>query len=90
MSKHCVGSNVDERFAGLNEDYHNFCRRKKLSSFITQLTKDTIGWPSSTDFPSAVWNARMGDLKILCLVSRRKQPDVSMHVLQVSTRGMYG
>jgi hypothetical protein len=47
---------VDTRFATLSTAYRAWCRRAKVSSYLSQLTKDTFSFVASTAAPNGSWN----------------------------------
>lgn len=48
--------NVDSRFELLTASYHDFCDQAHVSPYITNLTKDTCGWPDRSTFANGQWN----------------------------------
>ena len=50
------GSNIEDRFSALSDRYKNFCLRYRHRAHITKLTKETINWPKTSDFPSGSWH----------------------------------
>ena len=47
---------VDERFELLSAKFLAFCRGNKLGSVLTKITKETIQWPTTGQYPSAGWH----------------------------------
>ena len=47
--------NIDERFHQLTLKYRRWCRETSHASVVTKITKDTIQWPSTKDYPTGGW-----------------------------------
>ncbi|CAE7621207.1 unnamed protein product [Symbiodinium sp. CCMP2456] len=54
-STHFPGGNVDLRVEALEAAFFSWCRANKEVPVITRLTKETLQWPSTLDFPAASW-----------------------------------
>ena len=54
-STHFPGSNVELRFEALEFAFFSWCRANKEVPVLTRLTKETIQWTSTLDFPAANW-----------------------------------
>eukprot|EP00438_Fugacium_kawagutii_P016940 Skav207299 [mRNA] locus=C9368731:556:1581:- [translate_table: standard] len=54
------GGTVEERFESLTAMYLAHCKAAKRRSHVTKLTKDFIGWGTTTTFPQGTWHK--GDL----------------------------
>ena len=54
------GGNIDDRFASLSDAYIAWCKLHRRRRHVTRLSKELIGWPSTTQFPNGAWHK--GDL----------------------------
>ena len=50
-----AGSNIDARFESLTAKYLSFCKRTSISPILTKVTKETLQWPSTNDWPKGSW-----------------------------------
>ena len=55
LSQHSPGRNVDERVMDLEASFFAWCQSHGHSPVLTRLTKETILWPTTGDFPQASW-----------------------------------
>ena len=60
LSKLENGGNVDLRFQQLSDKYLTWCSENGRTAHIQKLTKEHIGWQSTTTYPTAAWHK--GDL----------------------------
>ena len=54
-SSHFPGGNVDKRFEGLESSFFTWCKANREVPVLTRLTKETIQWPSTFDYPAGSW-----------------------------------
>ncbi|CAE7292132.1 unnamed protein product [Symbiodinium sp. CCMP2592] len=54
-STYFAGGNVDLRFEALESAFFTWCRAHKEVPVLTRLTKETVQWPSTLDYPAASW-----------------------------------
>ncbi|CAE7697717.1 unnamed protein product [Symbiodinium sp. CCMP2592] len=47
--------NIEERFDSITTKYRAFCKASGRAMFVSKLTKDTIQWTSTTEYPAAGW-----------------------------------
>ena len=47
--------NIEQRFQNLTEKYKAWCARTHHTPLLSRLTKDTIQWGSTTEYPSGGW-----------------------------------
>eukprot|EP00438_Fugacium_kawagutii_P022512 Skav208746 [mRNA] locus=scaffold742:495054:496244:- [translate_table: standard] len=47
---------VDDRFESLTGLYLRFCKERKKASQVSKLTKELVGWTSTTVYPSGGWH----------------------------------
>ena len=55
LSYQFPGRGVDERFQNLEADFFSWCKLRKQVPILTRLSKDTILWSSTNEFPSGNW-----------------------------------
>ena len=55
LSNHFPGSNIDLRFESLEAHFFSWCRSQQEVPKISRLTKETLQWPSTADYPQASW-----------------------------------
>lgn len=57
LASECMSATqVDERFSQLTELYLTYCTDHHLPSYITQVTKSTVGWPDTGTYPNGYWS----------------------------------
>ena len=56
MSEQIGASNIEARFSQLSAAFLDFCDEFHESSYITSISKDTLGWPDTKTFPNGQWN----------------------------------
>ena len=56
MSMHENGTTVDQRFDAISTRYKSWCLQTKRRAHIQKVTKEVIGWPKTTVFPTATWH----------------------------------
>lgn len=54
------GSTVDRRFEQLSEKYVTWCRQNRRQAHCQRITKEHLGWISTSHYPSGTWHK--GDL----------------------------
>ncbi|CAE7278653.1 unnamed protein product, partial [Symbiodinium sp. CCMP2456] len=54
-SCHFPGSNVDLRFEALEHSFFTWCKTNRQVPVLTRLTKESIQWPSTLDYPAGAW-----------------------------------
>ena len=47
---------IEERFQMLSAKYRAFCKQERIGSVVTKLTKETIQWPTTGQYPTAGWH----------------------------------
>ena len=47
---------IDDKFRSITVEYQNFCRSKKLSMWITEVSRDTLTFPMGSAVPIGKWN----------------------------------
>ena len=55
LSQHCEGSNVEARFQGLEQHFFHWCETHQESPSLIRLTRETVQWSSTSDFPQGGW-----------------------------------
>eukprot|EP00435_Cladocopium_sp_Y103_P065530 s3_g27.t1 len=50
------GGNIDDKFENLSVCVKEWCKLHGEQLYITQITKDTINWPTRKDYPSGGWS----------------------------------
>ncbi|CAE7402859.1 unnamed protein product [Symbiodinium sp. CCMP2592] len=55
LSETYAGRSRDARFMLLSDDFLTWCRENKRQALLHKVTKETICWPKSTEFPSGSW-----------------------------------
>ena len=56
VSDRMLGGNIEMRFDQLTREYLLWCDETKTSSFLTGITKETLGWPDRKTFPNGQWS----------------------------------
>ena len=56
LSETYAGRNIPARFESMSKDLFRWCKLNHEQPYIRKLSRDTVGWPSSADFPSATWS----------------------------------
>ena len=51
-----AASNVDDRFSALSDRYKQWCSSNGYRAHIQKLTKETIGWQTTGQFPCGIWH----------------------------------
>ena len=49
------GGNIEERFDAITSKYKVFCKATGRAMYVSKITKDTIQWGSTSEFPAAGW-----------------------------------
>ena len=49
------GSSVNAKFEAMSTHLFTFCRTRGEQPYLRKLTRDTISWSSTTDYPSGSW-----------------------------------
>lgn len=49
------GSNIDQRFSTMSDKYLSWCKSARQRPWVSKLTKELLGWTSTTIFPSGTW-----------------------------------
>ena len=55
LSELCEGSSKDARFKVLSAEFMSWCKASKHTPIISKLTKETLGWENSSNFPFGSW-----------------------------------
>lgn len=55
LSTQFPGRGVDDRFKNLEASFFSWCRSHNEVPVLTRLTKETIQWPATTDYPCGNW-----------------------------------
>lgn len=55
-SEQMEASQADARFAELTELYFAFCAEHHVVSYLSGISRSTIGWPDSSSFPNGQWS----------------------------------
>ena len=50
------GRSIPARFEAMSVDFFSWCKRHKQNPLIRKITRETVGWPSAADHPTASWN----------------------------------
>lgn len=50
------GYSVDSKFEYLTAVFRTFCRENRITPHFTQLSRETVGWPSSRTVPIGQWS----------------------------------
>ena len=56
ISDRMASSNIQDRFEELTEQYLSFCERMHKAPFLTQLTKENLGWQDRSSYPNGQWS----------------------------------
>ena len=56
LSETYPGRSIPARFENMSADFFGWCRTHGEKPYIRKLNRDTVGWPSAADFPSASWS----------------------------------
>ena len=56
LSETFPGRSVPARFDCMSREFFRWCRENKQNPVIRKLTRETVSWPSSSDFPCAAWS----------------------------------
>ena len=56
MSDLMLSGNIDGRFEELTQAYLAFCDRTHQSPVMSNLTKESLGWPDRSSFPNGQWS----------------------------------
>ena len=56
MSQYETGPNIDSRFQQLSQRYLEWCAEHKRTSYLKRITKDTIQWESTSEYPNGNWH----------------------------------
>ena len=56
LSSEFPGRSVEVRFEAMAADFFSWCSDNRIHPYIRKLTRDTIGWKQSTDYPSGLWS----------------------------------
>ena len=55
MSQRERARNIDQRFEQLSSRYDMFCHERRMTPYISKITKELIQWESTSDYPSGSW-----------------------------------
>ena len=50
------GGGIEAKFAWISSDYLEFCARNKISAHLREITRETMGFDSTTAPPQGTWN----------------------------------
>ena len=56
LSETYPGRSVPARFDSMAREFFQWCRRNKQNPIIRKLGRETVGWPSTSDYPVAAWS----------------------------------
>ena len=56
LSETFPGRSVPARFDNMACEFFQWCRRNKQNPSIRKLSRETVNWPSTTEFPSGAWS----------------------------------
>ena len=50
------GRSVPARFEAMSDDFFSWCKTNKQNPLIRKMTRETVGWPSTAEYPCASWS----------------------------------
>ena len=56
LSEIFPGTSVESRFESLHDAFFSWCARKKERPYIKKLSRETVKWIQSSDFPGGAWS----------------------------------
>ena len=78
LSETYPGRSVPTRFENMAADFFSWCQEAKENPYIRKLTRETVGWPSTAEFPQASWSKGSTSTVVLkwILVACRQRRDL--------------
>eukprot|EP00438_Fugacium_kawagutii_P015138 Skav220607 [mRNA] locus=scaffold507:143470:153073:+ [translate_table: standard] len=80
------GTSVDIRFENMQDAFFQWCRLKKQRPYISKLTKETVKWIQSTDFPGGAWSKGSTTLCLLRFIidmCKEREQDIQESLLHI-------
>ena len=59
------GGSVDKKFEWLTSLYRAFCRSQKFCPYVTEISRDTMGYPASTMEPVGKWSKAVASTELM-------------------------
>ena len=60
---------VEAKFAFVSTEYRSFCRSRKISMWISEISRDTLLWPQSSSCPIGKWNKGSASTTIMLFLA---------------------
>ena len=56
LSEQESAGNIDDRFSALSQGYKDWCHQNSRRAFVSKLSKETIGWDTTSQYPKGTWH----------------------------------